>query len=672
MDCNGGYHVADSFFQMGMQFDLMDTFMNFTIGQIREAVNCKCSIPDELSEVEFERRFVPGISAVLNILRGSNKLVDDSDSCPFSLFEHTMNDINFIEFDLPDTCSLEIWESGQPCFIQYNLPSQFDASLQVAVDHCPNSYLPYISFTCGGNGCLNFFKPCTIDSDCGGNLQCYTMHTTTTSQFFSDFYNFLTDMYVYDAEDSYPGCYSVSNIVNYISTFVLSYFTSTEPSSPFSDLRMCGFNVGNLDNLDDDFTNCVVTNSPISDPCNLLSTLYSVSCPNVANWNGTLSDSSSAVSASRKNGLAFKQFNFPTGDATSDVVSILRVTCDGEYNVLGTEEYGLSFGLDPLYIAQSFINLLSDTQLCRFSPPLSLDQFLTAWGMWTADYWSYLFLSPEPSTFTYRSSFLSIFSPATSRLILPSTCTLESWQETGVCAVKWTGLQDLLNMDITIRGRMRKCSNSTGIPEAYLECEGSDCASLFRPVLCNSNSDCSTNFVCKDITAEDSLTYNNFNPLGLLLWGVDQNSSATCPNLGLDIIPPSENCASSLSSYYQMIREAVPLITGRQSTANSGFSLCTFDYDAVNNNANEWASNMVINQGPDFTLQGMNGWSNAFDDEDPLSTTGGLSSTTTGSNSGPNSGGSSGSTTNGKENTANTITISAGMLFLVWCLWIIN
>jgi len=636
MDCNGGIHILDSSLPIGSKLSFLNSTFNLAVDKIREAVNCKCAIPSMLSEIEFQRRFVPGVSAALNMALGPNKLVDDTDTCDLSNFAHTLDDINFFTFDLPSTCTLETWEAGNPCMLQYNMPLEFDASLQLAVDHCPNSYLPYISVTCSGNGCDNYLKPCSFDEDCGGSLKCNVLHTSTTSQFFSDMFSAFQDMYIYDSQDIYPGCYSISTAVDYISQTVLSYFTSTPASNLFSDFKVCGFDVSNFGSMDDDFTSCSVTQYPIDEECAYVDTLYSTTCPNIATWDGTLSDSSSAVSSSRKNGDAFTQFDYGSGTGTSDVVSIVRATCDGSFSFMATEKYSIGVGVNASYLIQAFTTLLLNTQNCRFSVPLTLNQFRAAWEMWTGDYWGYLFTYPTPAPFTTRSSWLSLFDSVSSRITLPTTCTLATWQQTGVCALKWTGLQDLLNVDITIRARMRRCTaNPEGIPEMYIECEGTDCANLFRPILCTADDQCSPDLVCKDLTSDSSLTYNNYNPLGLLLWGESSNAYANCPYQALETIPDTETCSTSLSSYYEMLREAVLAITGSTSTVSSGFSICTVDYDAVKDNGADWANGLIINSGADFSVKGMEVWDDAFSEPDPAATG---SSGTTGAGTGAGTG----------------------------------
>jgi len=250
-----------------------------------------------------------------------------------------------------------------------------------------------------------------------------------------------------------------------------------------------------------------------------------------------------------------------------------------------------------------------------------------------------------------------------SRLILPSTCTFETWQNTGVCSLKWTGLQDLLNVNVTLRGKMRRCSpNTEDVPEMYLECEGSDCASFFRPTLCNYDDECAANLVCKDLTMQN-LTYKDYNPIGLLIWGVNGTAGAACPNSAIDTIPVTETCSTSLNSYYDLLRDSISTFIGIPSTVSYGVGICTVDYDAISNQASDWAQNMVITDGPDYSLMGTTVWNNAFDVPDPIQTT------TSGASSGSGSG--SGSNISTASPTATTMSNIAALMLVVVCMWLI-
>lgn len=669
MDCSGTFHIFDSSIPLAFNVPVLNNTLNSGVKYVREAVNCKCPIGTDLSEKEYERRFVPGMTAAINIFNAAGPKIEDTTTCPLSKFKRTLNSVDFMKINLPTTCTLERWEAGEPCLIQYALPTHFDAKLQFAAAKCGSSVLPYVSITCSGTGCDYYLKPCKSNADCGGKFGCHNLYTTTTSQFLSDFYDVLKDMYVYDSIDTAPGCFPVRSIIDKITKLWLSYYGVTNGES-VDNFAVCGLDINNTDDIDDDFNTCKVTETENPDSCGIIGTHFSVNCATIQTWDGVLSDGTSAVADTRKAGTAFKKFDFPQGArGTSSTVSIASGTCSGTYNFLPTEKYGVSVGFDARKILAAWIDLLKTTQDCRYTTPLSLKNFRLAWGMWTLDFWGYLFSTNNEDKPASRSSFLDVFDKS-SNLILPETCTLANWITKGECAVKWGGLKDLLNIDVTIRGRIRRCSDSE-LPEFYIDCEGTDCVNLFRPKVCTSSSQCGSNLICKNLLAESSLTYENYNPLGLLLWGESKDAFAACPNKGLDKISPTETCSTSLDSYYKMLREVAGDIIGvRNDAATSGFGICTFDYDATADKGEQWAENMVINDGPDYKLKGMDVWRDAFSVPDPSNpTTGGSGSNSGNSGNSGNTGDNSGAlvtgTTSAASNLLSSIPVVAAIVFVV-------
>lgn len=68
---------------------------------------------------------------------------------------------------MPDTCTYESYVGGIGCKFQIDDPITA-TKLQVGVDKCPGSYLPYVSVSCKGPYCPYFGKPCGGINDCGG------------------------------------------------------------------------------------------------------------------------------------------------------------------------------------------------------------------------------------------------------------------------------------------------------------------------------------------------------------------------------------------------------------------------------------------------------------------------------------------------------------------------
>jgi len=96
---------------------------------------------------------------------------------------------------------------------------------------------------------------------------------------------------------------------------------------------------------------------------------------------------------------------------------------------------------------------------------------------------------------------------STYRVRMPSTCTYQSVLATGVCSGQYTGVKSLLGVDITLRGRARKCAS--GSWEVYLGCKGTDCFLLNNYKLCSSDADCTATTACGNIPVDAISFFNN-------------------------------------------------------------------------------------------------------------------------------------------------------------------
>ena len=78
---------------------------------------------------------------------------------------------------LPDTCSYERYAAGLGCTLQFSEPIS-NTRVQIGVDECPASSMPYLSLSCRGPWCTNFMRPCSTNpgvgaADCGtAGLRC--------------------------------------------------------------------------------------------------------------------------------------------------------------------------------------------------------------------------------------------------------------------------------------------------------------------------------------------------------------------------------------------------------------------------------------------------------------------------------------------------------------------
>jgi len=80
------------------------------------------------------------------------------------------------------------------------------------------------------------------------------------------------------------------------------------------------------------------------------------------------------------------------------------------------------------------------------------------------------------------------------RMIMPATCTYDYWQKTKTCALQYTGLQSLLNADITIRAFFSECSAPYGTFSYNIDCLGTGCTLLTAPQYCTSDASCQSQY----------------------------------------------------------------------------------------------------------------------------------------------------------------------------------
>ncbi len=112
--------------------------------------------------------------------------------------------------------------------------------------------------------------------------------------------------------------------------------------------------------------------------------------------------------------------------------------------------------------------------------------------------------------------------PSTNKVVLPRGCKLDDFLRTGVCKLQFSGLQTLFpNTEILIRLIARRCGSSSGtLPELYLDCVGSDCASIIQAYnyqYCTQDADCGTSGMC--VLFSDYSIGGGVDPIAWLLWG---------------------------------------------------------------------------------------------------------------------------------------------------------
>jgi len=125
---------------------------------------------------------------------------------------------------------------------------------------------------------------------------------------------------------------------------------------------------------------------------------------------------------------------------------------------------------------------------------LSLDAFKARFG-WMPDWVMYNFIAGNAITIldpTMSDWTLSLGQ----KMVLPQSCSYATWQSTGMCSLEYTGLQPILQVDITIRAVIQSCSGWNA-PTMTFDCYGNACPLLTSP-FCTQDSQCPTGTICYD------------------------------------------------------------------------------------------------------------------------------------------------------------------------------
>jgi len=202
LDCNGGLHLLpghplETNVNLRGFKKVWDIAMQGVVDKARCAAGraTGCSLSDE----DIERHFVPSIPMILNYyapaylkrslpascqaqpVPGVNDGIhpvfprtfwDDSAWSTVILpyiFNYTRFTPQFINF--PDTCTYDTYIGGVGCTFSAR-ETVTGTQLQVGVDRCPNSFMPYVSITCRGDYCQRLGRPCEPDDPDNVAAQC--------------------------------------------------------------------------------------------------------------------------------------------------------------------------------------------------------------------------------------------------------------------------------------------------------------------------------------------------------------------------------------------------------------------------------------------------------------------------------------------------------------------
>jgi len=518
------------------------------------------------------------------------------------------------------SCTYENWKAGQDCMLQFTIPT-FGIVLQAAIGHCPNSAFPYMSLTCSGAACDSIGYPCNTDSDCSSPQKCWTLTTTNTSAMFQAF----VQGYLYDDIDVSPGCYPANTLFTGLFDWIRTTVYQTSAGYKFSmlpslDFRMC-------------FPNVVNTTLPFN--CSSTTNAQNItvySCTNLANWNGVLADGSSVNSASRLSGsvgtLTFDPVptgsnNIPFGYHSSDnSISFLPNGASGlisgflstyttfidqfrsgnystaleivDYALLGTAAFTTNAqGKFPLMnkAADLWFPMNYNWQSCRATNrgrQLSEDEYKTRFGFYL-QYGLSLLTNPHQTFYnTMTDWYVTLLQNSNlGTFVPPDTCSYNHYNQTSSCSMQFTGLQSLLNSDLTFNILIQDCPG-WHVPAMYMECAGKDCDLITQPQLCSSDADCTQFPGTKCFSFSNSLNYDFIQAYFTHVWTA------------------SETCASS-SVLLTDIQNLISHYTKTQTTQNS---VCFLDLNTLINTVDisAWANSEYIVTGETYVIKDLSSW----------------------------------------------------------------
>lgn len=514
LDCEGRLHITSNFNLTAttIDFSFAKKLYDWYAQRVKARVQCACP-GVTLSEDEFITYYWPANFAwIRNQLDGADGKFPESwpssNNCAqnsFDVFKNWLRVHNDeFTFHFPASCSLDNWLDGQPCLMKMTPTAPVDINIQLAIDHCPNSYWPYISLSCGGAACNSFLKPCNGNGDCTGSLMCITLKNEDNEDLVSsenDWFEILQDMNLYDDLDNSPGCYPAKTVVTKIKQYLADLFPGNLNILPNIQIKMCSRE--SPDRPFEDTGLGIVSIFDLEKTCNGTERqgtddYEDVQCSNIVTWNGILSSGGAANAPDRKTGAALPTDNInPVSPITSNARVLIKYSCDGQLSLIPNHQK-LAVFFKNTHIAPAvnyLIGIIKEMQQCRRDGSLSNEAFEVRF----AQVAGFLYQLTDPVTAINLGPDMSdwTFEDVDKRLRMPSTCTYSYWKANRQCKVSYSGFSELFNADIVLNAAISECPTK-GLPEFYLECVGSGCTLLDKPVFCNSDANCPTGTVCKD------------------------------------------------------------------------------------------------------------------------------------------------------------------------------
>eukprot|EP01129_Flabellula_baltica_P006481 TRINITY_DN242_c0_g1_i2.p1 TRINITY_DN242_c0_g1~~TRINITY_DN242_c0_g1_i2.p1 ORF type:complete len:620 (+),score=144.77 TRINITY_DN242_c0_g1_i2:63-1922(+) len=499
-----------------------------------------------------------------------------------------------LEFRLPVTCD---WGRDKKCLAMYEIAES--VTFQVAVAQCPNSHIPFISINCNGTGCDSLGKPCVSDSECGGALRCNPFLTGEKNEPFpgdNEMSQQLLEAIRLASE--YPACGNPMKTASTLANYMRKFMYNTNEASLGDHIQYCSPGVFRSK----DFQATLNESTRIFD-CEIYhsqSGRQMTDCVSgggpVSVWDGYNNEGVNVLTW-KQNGPYKIQPNTPH-PRTPGAVVVLDIDCNDNIQVLPGSRYGTQVHVTNL---RKTFNLVYDAYRSKLDCESKHMGFKLNDAIMAANY-----LLPEfGMLFTrdpaVRKEYLvpvqtfasyELNTNDSPPVILPSTCSLESWENNGTCEVSYTGLSSLLGMDVTFNVAIKKCDYRE-FPNIYVECVGTDCNQLNGLVECDPsqpstcpNGECQS---AKDLLNEVSDMGSYAEPVDLI-------------NIALDIYSPScpfTNTTEITNDYQALLR-----MFGHNENAH----VCYPSFERIQQTAPGWARTQVYQSGNVIKLSDVKSW----------------------------------------------------------------
>jgi len=289
--------------------------------------------------------------------------------------------------------------------------------------------------------------------------------------------------------------------------------------------------------------------------------------------------------------------------------------------VLPNGNYHFTFGASGASVGANFLisKIVKNIAQCR-SSGITDAAFNILYGIEGALYY---YTTPTPTvTVPDMDAWFNTWQGGnytSNRLSMPSTCTYETFVSKGYCALRYTGLQSLTGLDITISGQVAKCPNSP-IPSIYIGCKGTDCFLANKFKFCSSNADCTPTTVCNDLfnisvySTPDNSTNNNNNTCTNCSSVESTNviASIFAPAIGAAFfLENSTTCWNKDKDLFLMLKNGLRYMEGLAPDMddNNVLFMCAPDPEFVKRvNASKWALDQVVVTGTTITMNDLVAW----------------------------------------------------------------